>query len=367
MGSHPSPPAAPDPVATSAAQTKMNKETALYQAQLNNVDQITPYGSQTFTQTSGAPQYDMAAYNAAMDRYKAAGINAPQVQAQGGSIQGLPLSMLNGDRTGLANTSASSPAAAAPNMSDYIINDGAAPKFTSTITLSPAEQKILDNQTALQQQQQGIAGTALNQAATNQATPYNLGGLPQLASASNIADAEAAGTADVMRLMQPQMSANDELFRSNLANQGITQGSEAYDHAMLQHEQANNAARSQAALTGVQAGQALQQESLSNNQQAVANYTQQYNAPINEYQALQNGVQVQNPSFAPPQGTQVAPTNYLNAVQQAYQGQLNAYNANTSSNNAMMGGIFGLGGNFLSAAGMAGGFGNLFSSAAALA
>lgn len=327
----------------------MNQQTALYQAQLNNVNQVTPYGSQTFTQTSGAPQYDMDAYNAALQAYQTSQSNPQQGQ--------IPQYNTIGQITGY--TPGSTPAAA-PQLSDYQTNAGAAPQFTSTIQLSPDEQKILDNQTSLQQQQQGIAGTALNQAQANQATPYSLGGLPQLASASSIADAESAGTQDIMRLMQPQMSANDELFTSQLANQGITQGSAAYNNAMLQHSQANNAAYSQAALTGVQAGQALQQEALSNNQQAVSNYTQQYNAPINEYQALQNGVQVQNPSFAPSQNNTVAPTNYLQAVQNAYQGQLNAYNANQSSNNATMGGIFGLGGNFLSAAGNAGGISALF-------
>jgi len=287
--SSPSPPAAPDPKTTSAAQTGMNQKTALYQSQLNNVNQVTPYGNETFTQAGGTP----------------------------------------GDANG---------------------NGAVAPTWTSNITLSPAQQKLLDNQQSLQAQQQGIAGTALKQAGVNQASPYSLGGVPQLASASNIADAEAAGTKDVMRLMQPQMTQNDELLQSQLANQGVTQGSEAYDHAIQQRQLANNAAYSQAALTGVQAGQALQQEALSNNQQGVANYTQQYNAPINEYQALQNGVQVQNPSFAPPQNNTLAPTNYLSAVQNAYQGQLNAYNANVSSQNSQTAGLFGLGGNALMAA-----------------
>ncbi len=266
----------------------MNQQTAAYQAALNNVNQVTPYGSQTFSQSGGTP----------------AGADG---------------------------------------------NGGTPPQYTSTINLSPAQQTLLNNQQNLQTQQQGIAGTALNQAATNQATPYSLGGVPQLASASNISDAENAGYKDVMKLIQPQMSQNDELLQSQLANQGVTQGSEAYDHAMQQRALTNNQAYANAALTGVQAGQALQQEALSNNQQGVANYTQQYNAPINEYQALQNGVQVQNPTFAPTQNNQVQPANYQSAVQNAYQGQLNAYNANVSSANSTNGGLFGLGGNALMA------------------
>jgi hypothetical protein len=50
----PAAPAAPDPVQTATAQTASNKETALWNAILNNVNQITPYGNLTYTQTAGA-------------------------------------------------------------------------------------------------------------------------------------------------------------------------------------------------------------------------------------------------------------------------------------------------------------------------
>lgn len=42
-------PKAPDPYATAAAQSAMNKDTATYQAGLNQVNQITPYGNLTYT------------------------------------------------------------------------------------------------------------------------------------------------------------------------------------------------------------------------------------------------------------------------------------------------------------------------------
>lgn len=58
--SSPKAPAVPDPVATAAAQSASNKDTALTQAQLNNVNQVTPYGNLTYSQTpgsNGVPQY----------------------------------------------------------------------------------------------------------------------------------------------------------------------------------------------------------------------------------------------------------------------------------------------------------------------
>lgn len=61
MGSSPSPPPQPDPVATAKAQGEMNKETAIAQAGLNSVNQVTPDGSLTYEQigtwADGTPRY----------------------------------------------------------------------------------------------------------------------------------------------------------------------------------------------------------------------------------------------------------------------------------------------------------------------
>jgi hypothetical protein len=55
--SAPSPPKAPDPVKTAQAQTATNLATAQAQSNLNNVNQIGPTGSITYTQNY-IPQYD---------------------------------------------------------------------------------------------------------------------------------------------------------------------------------------------------------------------------------------------------------------------------------------------------------------------
>ena len=59
--SSPSPPAAPDPVATANAQSAADLKTAIAQGRLNNTDQITPYGSLTYSElgndSEGVPRY----------------------------------------------------------------------------------------------------------------------------------------------------------------------------------------------------------------------------------------------------------------------------------------------------------------------
>lgn len=61
MGSSPSTPAAPDPVATANAQTASNKATAISSYGLNATDQVTPYGSLSYSQGTpwgdGTPHY----------------------------------------------------------------------------------------------------------------------------------------------------------------------------------------------------------------------------------------------------------------------------------------------------------------------
>lgn len=60
-GSAPSPPPAPDPAKTAAAQAAANKEAAISQAQINMINQQTPFGSLEYTQRGtapdGTPQY----------------------------------------------------------------------------------------------------------------------------------------------------------------------------------------------------------------------------------------------------------------------------------------------------------------------
>lgn len=54
-------PQAPDPVQTANAQTSSNRETAITQAGLNSVNQVTPYGNLTYSQngtwTDGTPRF----------------------------------------------------------------------------------------------------------------------------------------------------------------------------------------------------------------------------------------------------------------------------------------------------------------------
>jgi len=56
-----------------------------------------------------------------------------------------------------------------------------------------------------------------------------------------------------------------------------------------------------------------------------------------------SGSQIQNPVFQPYTGANVAAAPIAQTMQNAYAGQMNAYNQDVASNNAAMGGLFDLG------------------------
>jgi len=66
--------AAPDPVATAAAQTATNKDAAYWNASLNNVNQITPYGNLTYKENQYTPDFQQGAYDKALADYASTGI-----------------------------------------------------------------------------------------------------------------------------------------------------------------------------------------------------------------------------------------------------------------------------------------------------
>jgi hypothetical protein len=122
-----------------------------------------------------------------------------------------------------------------------------------------------------------------------------------------------------------------------LSNKGIQIGSAAWNDAMTQFGQTKNDAYNQLYLNG--------------NQQAFNQAVAERNQPINEITALMSGSQVSNPNFTSTPQANVAGTDYAGMVQNEFNNQTQQYNTQVGQQNAMAGGLFGLGGT-LGAAGM---------------
>lgn len=275
--------------------------------------------------------------------------------------------------------------------------------WTTNISLSPQQQQALDAQMSVQNTRQQGAQSLANQVVQNYQNPMdfsgapaqsqNMTGGPQLQGGQGIqgqmqntaGDWRQKAQSSVEQLQQPGLDRQRAALDTQLANQGITRGSDAYNAAM--QEQADNEAR--ANLMAIQAGQQeanmlfnqdlqgsqfanqAQQQGFSQNalaqnqnfnnqlqanqfnnqnrQQALSEMYQQRAQPLNELNALQTGQQVtspQMPSYTNAQRSDTA--NLLTAANMGYQANLDASNASNASQSGLMGGLFSLGGAALS-------------------
>src|SRR5215831_4658095 len=285
------------------------------------------------------------------------------------------------------------------------------PQATVTQQLTPDAQAALTSQQNVQRSLAGLAQQGATQASGILGTPFqysgpgiqtSLGNFGQVSSgqqASGQADmsgvaampvnAGTTGQQAIMARLQPQIQQSNAALQQQLANQGITPGSEAYNNAMRVQGQQTNDLMSQAALQGLNLDMSANaqgyQEAMGRaglyNQAAAQNYQQQlgaqqqnfnealaagqfgntaaaqalqqqlglYNVPLNEITALMSGSQIQNPQFQQYSGSQVQAAPMMQATQDAgqfaqniYGQQVAAYNAGMQGIGSALGGIAGL-------------------------
>jgi hypothetical protein len=260
----PKPPAPPDPVTTSAAQTGTSVATAIANSQLNNINRVGPDGTLTYTNT--------------------------------------------GNYT----------------FTDPFTNETySIPKTTETTTLSPEQQAIANESNATKL---NLSTLAKNQSGFLQdymATPF---------SGSN--EATEARLMELGRKrLDPLLAQRRDALITSLSNQGIKQGSEAYDRALRSDTEGANDAYNALLLGG--RGQAFSEGQAIRNQ------------PINEISALLSGSQVSQPVFgAAPQGS-IPTTDNAGLINANFNQRLNNYQQQLENGNSIAGGLFGLGSNII--------------------
>lgn len=210
------------------------------------------------------------------------------------------------------------------------------PRFQSTTVLAPDQQRNLE--------QQSQFDNLVNQLGINQ-TQKLTGLLDQPVNLTN--------EATESRLMELGRSRLDPKFReqrssleTQLMNKGAAPGSEAYDREMRRFGEQENDAYNQLLLSG--RGQSVQEALTARNQ------------PINEITALMSGGQVSQPNFTGTPTAAVGSPDIAGLTMDAYRmGPLAQWQQKNQSNQALMGGLFGLGSAALGGWGLGGfkGFG----------
>lgn len=198
--------------------------------------------------------------------------------------------------------------------------------WTQNVNLSDVGQKLLDADNNTSLDLAGLQSNAAQRVAGMQSTPFDYSSVDDVYNKSY--------SANTSRL-DDRFGREQSQMQTQLANQGIMPGSEAYTNAMKDfsygkndaYQQAENAAISTMPQT-FQLAQALRSQ------------------PLNELNALRSGSQVTNPTFTPVQQQQGV--DYGGAMQQGYQGALGQTNANNAFGSNFMNGLFSLGGQFAS-------------------
>ena len=191
-------------------------------------------------------------------------------------------------------------------------------RWSSTQTYSPEEMSIFN---LGQRTRQNIGQIGVDQSA-------RIGSL--LGTPIDMNNAVESRLHDLGRSrLDPRFEQDRASLEQRLANQGIGVGTDAYQRARGTFENARNDAYNQLALTG--RGQAVQEVLAQRNQ------------PINEISALMSGSQVSQPNFVGVPQAQQANTDVAGIYNNNFNQQMAVANAQNSSNNAMMGGLFGLG------------------------
>ena len=233
----------------------MNKDTALYNAGLNRIDQNSPYGSTKYTYS---------------------GVDASGV-----------------------------------------------PKYTQDTTLTALGQTNLDNQQKQDAQLSGLGFGLADQAKASLANPMGN-------SDDARQQAQDAYYAKATGMMNPRFANDTHDLETQLSNQGVQHGSEAWNRAKDEQGRTQNAAYDQAQQGAIGAGTDAQARA-----QALA--LQLRTAPLNELNALRSGTQVTNPTVAAPGQASAASPDYMGAVNNQYNQQLASYNNSMSGFYGMLG------------------------------
>lgn len=309
MGGKSSPPPAPNYAAAAQQTAQGNLANAQVAQTANMVNQVTPQGTVTYTPTTTG-----------------------YVSATGQHITPQEYWALGANRA----------------------NFSPVQQWTQTVNLSPAEQAIYNQNQGINQQLGNVAQQGVGYVQTALNKPLTFDQMQALQSPGQIQQqASDAAYANATRYLDPQFARSQQALESQLSNQGITRGSEAWNNAMAQsneqRQQAYDQARNQAYLQGLQGAAQNYGQALGTRQQQITEAQTLQQNPINMLNAVRTGQQMQvahQPQVAtssPGTMATVAGADMLGAAQAQGQAQQAAYNAQQAGQNGMTSGLFQLG------------------------
>lgn len=276
-------PKAPDPNVVSQAQTQSNQDTAAFNAALNRTNTYTPMGSSEFTVT-------------------------------GTDASGAPI-------------------------------------YRQDVKLAPDAQALYEQQMQQSRQLGDVAGGMMTRVGENYAQPMDTSSAPKLYGADDLLaarqQAQDALYSRQAAYLDPQWQNREDALASQLANKGIVEGSEAWrnERDQFSRERSFDYDRAREAAIGAGASETAMLADISGQQrgQTMAELYAQRAQPLNEFNALRNSSQVDMPQFDGAAPANSASTDVSGNMWNAYQANLDRWNAQQAGQNNIMSGLFGLG------------------------
>jgi hypothetical protein len=187
------------------------------------------------------------------------------------------------------------------------------PRYRATQTLAAPELAALNQQRAFDSTTNQLAIDQAGRLQTHLSQPVDIN--------NETTEARLFGLG--RKRLDPLFAERRASQEADLMNRGISVNSDAY--------------RSAQRSLGEQENDAFNNLLLSGRQQAVSEALQERNQPINEITALMSGQQIQNPNYVGTPQTSVANTDLAGMIYKNYDNKV-------AGQQAMLGGLFGLGG-----------------------
>lgn len=305
----PTPPAPPDYQAAARTQGTENRETALFNSQLNNPNVVNPYGTQTVQY--GAP--DMQAYQTALSDYE----EAVRRNQQNPALFVPPRPTIEQFRGN-------------PNIP------------TITQTYSPEQQAIFNQQNQAKLGLGTLANTGIGSLGQVIGQNVDLSGISPVPRSGEVH--QRVVDAMLSRTTEDYGRKRDEA-NSQMIAAGLRPGSKAYDDAMQLVQRGENDARQQAVLAGYDQGNKTFGQETQSRAMELADYYAGRQTPLNEITALMSGSQVANPFTVGGYnaGAQAQGAPLFGATQALGDWNTGLYNARAAQQGNLQQGLFGLG------------------------
>ncbi len=255
----PSAPTPPDPAQIAAAQGGINRETAVAQTQLNQLDEYTPYGSSVYAPTGGLTPQGIQRYSrtATLDPAQQRILDQQnQVTEELGRVAGAQVGRV-GETLSTPFTYEGMPAGG--DTANY----GQTVSNLTAMTQSPYD---LQAGKSFAPTAQGIGATAdagtqaAITAANSYSTPFDYSSAPAAPQADGAARQQVIDSlyGQYQSRLDPRFQSEQVAMENQLANSGIPRGSEAFSSAMRDFNLGKNDAYQSAQNAAIQAGGAEQ-------------------------------------------------------------------------------------------------------------